>query len=367
MRLIIHLGQPKTGTTAIQTVLMNSRQVLQEQGVIYPDFGEFPANVSPAMLHPLSHFACVPMLLLNPAWLGFTAEDVAFSRSSFTAAYQQAKAVGNAEVMILSHEVLATQQRNLSLDWLLSNHTFDSIETFTYFRRGDTWLESYYAQSIKEGFRVPGGVKQHFYFPRRYQFFPFETSRSLSRLRGLSASKTLSFDKRAKAGNLEDSFLQDWGLAGLKGLVREHEAVNESLPADVVDFLQRFLETEVDPTTFLRVRDSLIWSTVNNSLRLNVNGKRKSVFDPGTRSMLIREWLGDMFISDMPDEDKAFYASTVPMIELGKFEFVGNDPDFTEIFDVLAASVGSDVLNVVLDKMRAYVRKPVVVGGISPE
>ena len=39
MRLILHAGTHKTGTTSIQKVLADNRDWLRERGLIYPDGG----------------------------------------------------------------------------------------------------------------------------------------------------------------------------------------------------------------------------------------------------------------------------------------------------------------------------------------
>jgi len=38
-KLILHIGQPKTGTTSIQRFCLNHRNHLLQQGVLYPDAG----------------------------------------------------------------------------------------------------------------------------------------------------------------------------------------------------------------------------------------------------------------------------------------------------------------------------------------
>ncbi len=38
-RLILHIGQHKTGTTAIQQTLLNNRALLEARGILYPDIG----------------------------------------------------------------------------------------------------------------------------------------------------------------------------------------------------------------------------------------------------------------------------------------------------------------------------------------
>lgn len=38
MKLILHIGQSKTGTTAIQAALQKNRGVLSQQGILYPDY-----------------------------------------------------------------------------------------------------------------------------------------------------------------------------------------------------------------------------------------------------------------------------------------------------------------------------------------
>ena len=39
MKLYLHVGYPKTGTTAIQHFLYNNRECLKEAGYLYPDIG----------------------------------------------------------------------------------------------------------------------------------------------------------------------------------------------------------------------------------------------------------------------------------------------------------------------------------------
>ncbi|MEM9770727.1 MAG: hypothetical protein AAF889_03855, partial [Cyanobacteria bacterium P01_D01_bin.73] len=37
MEIIVHIGMPKTGTTALQKSLAHSRELLKDNGILYPE------------------------------------------------------------------------------------------------------------------------------------------------------------------------------------------------------------------------------------------------------------------------------------------------------------------------------------------
>src|SRR5215204_4844767 len=43
-KLIVHVGMPRTGTTAIQNTLALNKEIFVEKGALYPEAGRFPGQ-----------------------------------------------------------------------------------------------------------------------------------------------------------------------------------------------------------------------------------------------------------------------------------------------------------------------------------
>ncbi|WP_444907907.1 hypothetical protein ACJJIR_07770 [Microbulbifer sp. SSSA008] len=123
MKVILHIGSDKTGTTTIQNTLSSNQDILKEKEVIYPKIGTF-----------VHHELLVEELLAGkqgPAWQRL--------RSALNS---------NSKCLVISSEKLCTLKRQeiaLLKKWL-ANH---EVSIVAYIRSADQYLESGIMQQLK--------------------------------------------------------------------------------------------------------------------------------------------------------------------------------------------------------------------------
>jgi capsular polysaccharide export protein len=142
-RLIIHVGQTKTGSTYFQHVLDLNRAALLRAGIYVPDKGLYWQSSRPAK---------------QAGHAGFAAEAIDGTdllRTHVEAAL--ALGAGKIHTVILSSEAFFLERRSV----LLAEH-FEGypVEMIGYFRRQDDWTNSQYAEFVAGG--ALGRVTQSF-------------------------------------------------------------------------------------------------------------------------------------------------------------------------------------------------------------
>jgi hypothetical protein len=120
MRIVIHGGMHKTGTTALQTLLQDNRDLLAAHGVWYPDVGGQEQGMA--------------LNVRNPAWTPETAAELIASAAEF-------------EIAFLSAEVVSA----FSTDQLVRlRQAFDRPLSFVFcFRHWADFLPSRWVQNSK--------------------------------------------------------------------------------------------------------------------------------------------------------------------------------------------------------------------------
>lgn len=152
MRVIIHAGTHKTGTTSIQKILFDNRDWLAERGIIYPWGGVYDGIKTPH--HRFSH----DLTGVNPAHLDR-------ARAFIDQTFSQAE---KAHTIIISAEPVYRHidnfdgwtgysqfpdfwaRRNTYLARLASAFHGENPEIFLYFRNRAEFVRSFTAQAIKK-------------------------------------------------------------------------------------------------------------------------------------------------------------------------------------------------------------------------
>jgi hypothetical protein len=142
--LFIHIGAPKTGTTAIQHFLQENRGKLAQHGVLYPSGGALKAA------HHVIGAAVFPG---RSSRLGAISRDDALS----TAVREIRKEIADCEprVVILSTEYLWGDLSSSNIRRLLEPFQDMSIKVVAYLRRQDLLAQSLYVQAVKGGLAEP--------------------------------------------------------------------------------------------------------------------------------------------------------------------------------------------------------------------
>jgi len=140
MRILLHVGQPKTGTSTIQGTLKKNRRALRDVGVLYPRTG-----LKGGGHHRLGFIAEEPGAW-SPDWIpsddldGLASELVEEIRAN------------PADVVVLSSEVLFHRRSPGRLVRLLQERIPDAdLEVYAFLRRQDLYLEAAYSQQLKTG------------------------------------------------------------------------------------------------------------------------------------------------------------------------------------------------------------------------
>lgn len=142
MKVILHIGWHKTGTSSLQTFLSNNKALLLEKhGIMYPDTG----LISHAH-HKLAWSLQDPLVSQWAKKISFNtpAEEI------FTLLFTECRN-RNAETVLLSSEEFS-QTEKYSISRLASVLKTHQVTIVAYIRRQDKYLESLYNQLIKTSF-----------------------------------------------------------------------------------------------------------------------------------------------------------------------------------------------------------------------
>lgn len=150
MRVVLHIGATKTGSSALQKFLALNRDRLLESGVYYPEIGTVSNahHLVSAALHPGAFRLHTDAL----------SENAAARRAEFSDMVQkilETAQANDAEVVILSSEYL----------WGAFNDAFYKawgqalggvpMSLYAVLRRPDYWIQSSYLQALKGGMATP--------------------------------------------------------------------------------------------------------------------------------------------------------------------------------------------------------------------
>jgi hypothetical protein len=103
MRVLLHIGMPKTGSTALQDCLLGSHDQLLSRGVLYPkNAGDVEFNNHKLLVHPLLPFERHQRHLR----LDWTPDELAARHASFLATVAAQVAAARPDCLVLSSETL---------------------------------------------------------------------------------------------------------------------------------------------------------------------------------------------------------------------------------------------------------------------
>jgi len=138
MKIVLHIGWNKTGSTAIQKFLFENRQALLDRfGVLYPETGRF------TVAHHLAAWSLQEPL--TDPW----ALSIGFNEKAehlFSGIFQEATAA-QAYAVLISSEAFLDSINLYRLGQLLSSH---EVHVIAYIRRQDLAAESFYGQEVRQ-------------------------------------------------------------------------------------------------------------------------------------------------------------------------------------------------------------------------
>lgn len=224
----LHIGMPKTGTSALQRFLAVNRERLKENGFLFPDFGYDYPDVRRArngyFLSRITHKDFWEQY--KAAWEG-----------SFWQLGEYAKRYEN---IILSDESIWSVQRREGF-WEAVRELFVSVgldlHIIVYLRRQDAVVESYWNQKVKGHSRL--SITFDEFMEREFHHIPLRYKRMLGNMEDIVKPKRLTvraFERgQLSGGNIIDDFCQATGIAPDENWQYPAEDVNVSFDLDAVD------------------------------------------------------------------------------------------------------------------------------------
>lgn len=297
MRIILHIGVYKTGTTAVQRFLTRHRAALAERGVLYPEsFTKFDAH------HPL-------------AWslgLGHRDKDPSVRADEVVRAILQEADSAGADTVILSSEEflnLEAAERLPKLKRLFDGH---AVEILIYLRRQDSLLLSTYGQHVRMySIRFSGTVSdfllKHSNFLIRYNYW--QTLQHWAKVFGSDAMRIRLYDQaRFPEGNIVEDFADTLGI-GLDGCdVRKVSGINRNLSDLGLEVLRRLNAMPLDEATHHRLIGLLDESPLQGQgdYQLLSRRNRRELMGQfaNSNARVARHWLGrdDGVLFESPEQ-----------------------------------------------------------------
>lgn len=274
MKLIIHIGTHKTGTTSIQRWLWHTKSELIGQGVWYPSYSEILGeNFSDHYAH---HDLAKGIMGESKR---FKPEDV---EAFFRGLHQQAVDKPDCNTVLISAEpFLRGQLGNENTKWariekfqeyLSQIAVFKHVKIVVVFRNYCDYLESLYNEHVK----VTNYKKKiaHFYkdFEERFQY------RSIVESWGNHFSEVtpLSFEVLSRSGDLSREFLRSvLGIESIpvNGRPTGSRQLNASLPIQFVE-LKRLFNGHMQRSHSQEIAETLQILTADEELKDYFEGKR---------------------------------------------------------------------------------------------
>lgn len=218
MKIVIHIGVHKTGTTFLQAVLTRNMSQLYERGVFYRPYGQGQT----------SHYGIVRKFSNEEI-------DIKGGQELLRSHVDEARASG-VHTLLLSSEMLCEQR--VDIDPFLSVLSPYEISTIAYMRRPDDLVVSAYNQIVRDEYHrrvMPLSEKNKAYDPS-YKLILSRWMRS-----DLNLVLAPYDQKQWFGGSIFTDFLSMIGLEDTSGLDLSNvdDEVNTSLPASLIDVLLR--------------------------------------------------------------------------------------------------------------------------------
>ncbi len=250
MKLILHIGTPKTGTTHIQDTLSANYSTLLDLGFLYPKAGREFENRKLQPRHIGLRFACesmdIPANGLMPS-MGLSEKSAreAYRNKFWTDLDHEISNSVGLHTVVLSDEALFIFQNERMTKELLSQMRprFSEIEIVVYVRKPSDYLASSYSQGVKMGSGVDW--KEHVSAKTSNPEYPGLYIQKIMVWASLSSSATVSV--RAYQDDLVNKFCKRIGLH-LKLERTKEKKVNPSLSTTGIHILRRINELSGDPS-----------------------------------------------------------------------------------------------------------------------
>lgn len=218
--LYLHIGTPKTGTSAIQYFCANNRGVLEEKGICYPDM---PFRFDGIGRHRNAHF--LSRKIYKDKKRDYEAEQALREEG-----YQTLR------TLLQEHEKIVLSDEHLWNESEWDTQRFEefknvlagmgaTLKVIVYLRRQDLLVQSYWAQQVKEGLQDDFST---YIRDRKYSYFQLDYDVRLAQIaQGVSKENVLVhvYEKGQYKGK-QQSILSDFlSILGIE-LTEEYKQDN---------------------------------------------------------------------------------------------------------------------------------------------
>lgn len=221
LRLYLHIGQPKTATTTIQSYLAKNSATLVKHGWLYPN----------AARQYFAHHLLGNFFIEKPQfWI-----EQADPQRCHDELMAEVERSGCKNVVMSTESLFFIPSPERVRDYFKE---FDVIPIVS-LRRQDEWIESAYREELKNG-RISCGPEA--YIRQRFRVLDYEFRINLWE-RVFSESKiiVIPFEKVAGSLYFQEVFLNAVGISDVAGM-KHVESQNDSLCRDCLEFYSNFKE-----------------------------------------------------------------------------------------------------------------------------
>jgi hypothetical protein len=292
MKVLIHFGVHRTGSSFIQTNLRANQEVLRSHGFLYPGIQGQADHIH------------LPYYL---AQKNVTREKIVGELESQTSP--------ETHTIIISSENFSSQTGFAYLREIFENHELYAV---VYLRRQDLWLESWYNQHVKWPWDSKYSGSSFRYFRKNYrEFFWLNYEKLLSRIEQVIPVERLYVNTLDENG-LHDTFTDflqhceinpDW----LEVNKTHH---NRSISSARIDLLRRIDINNLEAPARLKILSALRKTKIeedNGKTRFLTDRQRKDflkIFSRSNRQVARRYFAREKLFSDyVPDDVKPVFLS----------------------------------------------------------
>lgn len=317
----LHIGLPKTGTTAVQYFLSDNREALEKHGICFPDFGYRYANVG---VLRNAHFLTAPY---------YDEQHKKFSDrpgNDYEAGLDKvADLAKKYDKIILTDEGIwrASQHREdfwKTLKYDLWKRELE-LKLIIYLRRQDLWIQSFWAQKVKTGNSLPFQDYIEFMDETNYPVDYCKRLDELSEIIGKDSIIVRVYEKCQYHGEehtVQSDFLDIFGLTMKDGFTVKQSVYNTSLEGDFLEIRRRLnslpdfqKKNQALKANIKQIQNN--YSTTSGKYSWFAPGEQARFLDSfaGSNSRLAREYLGR-------EDGTLFYD---PLIELPQYPLDTSD------------------------------------------
>lgn len=291
-KAVLHIGTPKTGTSIIQSHLAQNREVLRDQGFLYP----ITISSDPALYRT---FESHHLLMYSLAgWEPFNrfCPDTFFEMAEETAAeYKLHTLLLSAEnTYWLPRQIVARDLPEEQIFWDEKRKYVEAIhhhlkrydtEIVLYLRRQDRWLESWFNQQVKNGNALMSSMDE--FIEHHRWLVDYQTLLGIwSDIFGKEKVKVRVYEKQQLPDGLFADYCDLVGLSDPDSMpLRKPAKYNAQLNRDALEFMNicNGLDIDAQQRWWLRMKVRKITKQFESQIVF----KNQSLLSPDQRADLV--------------------------------------------------------------------------------